>query len=211
MSLTVRILEFRLPKPKANLIGRVEFRGKLHWQFMLNKYFSSIHLSTSLFSFGVVLTQISFEKLNECCYDSIRQRIWMPIIIISMGGHFIASPILSEHRRKLFLKLLWNEWINKLDLRLIVPTNERELFAKSDLAPVKLYGRVCSLFVSFIFLSLSFEYNETNKGCWVFKQERRSKCDEHEHCTISKWKKNRCTTCFKRKIHRSTLDWCSLN
>ncbi|XP_055296702.1 otoferlin isoform X2 [Sitodiplosis mosellana] len=30
MSLTVRILEFRLPKPKANLIGRVEFRGMAH-------------------------------------------------------------------------------------------------------------------------------------------------------------------------------------
>ncbi|XP_031628335.1 otoferlin isoform X2 [Contarinia nasturtii] len=30
MSLTVKILEFRLPKPKANLIGRVEFRGMAH-------------------------------------------------------------------------------------------------------------------------------------------------------------------------------------
>lgn len=28
MSLTVRIVEFRLPKAKTNLIGRVEFRGE---------------------------------------------------------------------------------------------------------------------------------------------------------------------------------------
>lgn len=39
MSLTVRILEFRLPKPKTNLIGRVEFRGKYHIEmfFQTNK------------------------------------------------------------------------------------------------------------------------------------------------------------------------------
>lgn len=161
MSLTVRILEFRLPKPKANLIGRVEFRGKLHWQFMLNKYFSSIHLSTSLFSFGVVLTQISFEKLNECCYDSIRQRIWMPIIIISMGGHFIASPILSEHRRKLFLKLLWNEWINKLDLRLNVPTNERIVRKKWPCTSQTVWA--CLFIICFLHFPLVVIWVQRNK------------------------------------------------
>lgn len=41
MSLTVKILEFRLPKPKANLIGRVEFRGKCNSIFKLLLFFSS--------------------------------------------------------------------------------------------------------------------------------------------------------------------------
>lgn len=42
MSLTVRIVEFRLPKAKSNLIGRVEFRGKCSTsdddKELINKY-----------------------------------------------------------------------------------------------------------------------------------------------------------------------------
>lgn len=39
MSLTVRVSEFRLPKPKANLIGRVVFRGK----FKSSSSFSQVY------------------------------------------------------------------------------------------------------------------------------------------------------------------------
>lgn len=38
MSLTVRIIQFQLPKPKNNLIGRVEFRGKsFKWRYHLGE------------------------------------------------------------------------------------------------------------------------------------------------------------------------------
>lgn len=60
MSLTVRILEFRLPKPKSNLIGRVEFRGEC----ILNYYFSVLFCFHFLNTFLTIFLLMWWFKLN---------------------------------------------------------------------------------------------------------------------------------------------------
>ena len=57
MSLTVRINKFQLPKPKANLLGRVEFRGKYQAQ---GGYF---HLFNLRFFFVRVRSRASGAKV----------------------------------------------------------------------------------------------------------------------------------------------------